>query len=218
MISHRNRCILIHIPKTAGTSIQGHLAPDGPPRQDHRSITNLQDALLPYQAADLFSSRWPRYLFQELSRRLEGLPKLTRPQFDDYFKFTFVRNPWARAYSWYKGVMRDQRYWKKHGITGELTLHQFLVRHGDSWGLRPQLWWITDRRGDIAVDFVGRFESLEQDFGKVCDHLNIDNGDLPRHLVANNPPYTDEYDDRSRALVQERYAAEIDLFGYQFGG
>ena len=48
MISHRHRCIFIHIPKTAGTSIEERLA-DGSlrGRQDHRSIRNLENSLLP---------------------------------------------------------------------------------------------------------------------------------------------------------------------------
>jgi hypothetical protein len=219
MISHRHKCFFIHIPKTAGTSIAQYFAgadAGHSSAQDHRSIRNLENALFPATIENFFSLDLARYFYQRYAARLEGLPRHSREQFNSYFKFAFVRNPWARVYSWYKNVMRDNNHKNEHNISDEISLEEFLTSHGNSWALRPQLSWITDRNGTIAIDFIGRFENLSVDFETVCRRLNIDDPQLPETLISNNPSWVDEYDNNSRKLVHERYAAEIEYFDYSF--
>lgn len=71
MISHQHRCIFIHIPRTAGTSIESWLEPTPQwlksPNEKH---------LTAIQAKEHYSEFW-----------------------DDYFKFTIVRHPYSRSFS-----------------------------------------------------------------------------------------------------------------------
>ena len=193
MISHANRCIYIHIPKTAGTSIEKKLGLFDdlePGVQDHRTIRELEEASTP------------------------PLSSLEKP----YFSFTFVRNPWARAFSWYRNVIEDVNHQKEGGIASDCPFPDFLKRHGDSWALRPQTHWITDRSGDIPLDFVGRFERLEDDFAYVCSVLEIEDPALPQIMLRKGPQpcYVDYYDPELVDLVARRYREEIELFGYAF--
>ena len=219
MIVHQYSCIFIHIPKTAGTSIERKLAGEKPieHRQDHRSIRNLEDALMPNSFSRMFSTDMLRYLYQDYSRRRAGLEQHTRDQFQRYYKFAFVRNPWARAYSWYRNVIRDDNHRRTHGIDGDCLLREFLVHHADSWALRSQLSWLRGPDGNIGVDYIGRFENLQGDFTRVCHRIGLPDCCLSATLVGGNRSYVDEYDDFSRKLVGERYAEEIEYFGYQFG-
>ena len=38
---------------------------------------------------------------------------------------------------------------------------------------RGQMDWLTNKNGDIIVDYIGRFENLEEDFDVVRDKLKI---------------------------------------------
>ncbi|MBX3438397.1 MAG: sulfotransferase family 2 domain-containing protein [Planctomycetaceae bacterium] len=190
MISSLHKCILVHIPKTGGTSITkafGQIEASRHGVQDHRTVSQLRDTISP-------------------------------AEFESYFKFAFIRNPWARIVSWYKNVIQDPVHRQNFKVDQDCSFPDFLHKHGSIWGLQSQLYWLRDTNGEIPLDFIGRFENLAEHFRVVCERLGLQNVELP-HLVKahDSRPYTALYNDESRRIVAERYAEEIDLFGYQFG-
>ena len=225
MISHRHRCIFIHIPKCAGTSIEkalGHLdGHTGRGGQDHRSIRHIEKPLLSHRF--LFSKRNVLEIGQRLkqqyySKVLNHRNKytVTTTQYYTYFKFTIVRNPWARAFSWYKAVMRDSITKKGLGIKGHLSLEKALKIHAGKRLLRPQLYWIKDFSGSIPLDYIGRFENLETNFQEICKKANLSNIELPHMLKGSGKDYRDYYNHVSRQIISNVYEEEIDLFKYTF--
>jgi hypothetical protein len=68
------------------------------------------------------------------------------------------------------------------------------------------------------LDFIGRFENLLEDFGKVCSILNCKNK-LPHSQYNKKTPkrYTEYYNDETQQIVAEKYAKDIEHFGYKFG-
>ena len=77
----------------------------------------------------------------------------------------------------------------------------------------------------MPVDFIGRFENLQDDFNHVCDKIGIEHKSLP-HLNHEGfyegkeipPPihYSKHYDSELIEIVRNRCQADIDRFGYEF--
>ncbi len=147
---------------------------------------------------------------------MHGFDFVTLEQMDTYFKFAFVRNPWDRVYSWYRNVMRDKLHQQELSIGGDSSFQEFVRNCLDTWALRPQLSWITDETGEVAIDYVGKFETLEDDYRFICKRLGKPVKKLPMTLHYGAAPYQEVYDKYTKALVAEKYAEEIERFEYVF--
>jgi len=158
-ISHKHKFIFIHIPKTAGTTI---------------------------------CSSWDGALLKKICREtgtLGGthksalqLREMFPKEWDRYFKFTVVRNPFDRFVSKY--------FFKQLNPREDFDLEW---TDKEMEGLLPQMYWITDRHdyflpvtqydrpdihfGNVIVDCVCRYENLQNDLREVFDHLGLDISD-----------------------------------------
>jgi len=197
----QHRCIFVHIPKSGGVSIS-------------------------------------RSLFGNLSgghSRIEEYRILfSKEDFDLYFKFTFVRNPWARLFSAYTflckgGFNAKDEKWAAENLAAYKDFNDFVIR-----GLRkpstmqyvhfaPQsnfLCYPCSR--ELAMDFVGFFENIEDDFDIVKRELSLD-PNLPlrhynkRKARAGCPSnYKTSYSNEAIEIVSELYRRDIELLGYNF--
>src|SRR5262249_747531 len=136
-----------------------------------------------------------------------------------YFSFGFVRNPWDRMVSVYR---RTDPHLLEHARSlgvelGGLPFDEFLARTAQITHahLADQARFVCAADGRVLADFVGRFETLADDFRTVCQRLAID-APLPRLNTSQHDGYRTYYDERSRALVAQRYRRDIELFGYVF--
>lgn len=224
MISHKYKCIFIHIPKCAGTSIEEVLGHFEPPvkrgDQDHRSVRMIQKPIL--SSYKPFLKNNTTSLLQRLNynRKEYSNPNnkltLTKEQYNLYYKFTIVRNPWARAYSWYKNVINDEYKQKELNVSSEITFKNYLKLAAGKRHLRPQTYWLKDYSGKIPLDFIGRFESLNEDFEIVREKLNLPQLKLPHNLKGNTKDYRNYYDEECKKIIEEVYKEEIDIFNYRF--
>lgn len=87
---------------------------------------------------------------------------------------------------------------------------------GDKSIVRPQLEYVVDDKRAILVDFVGRFETLEDDFRVVAERLGRHGLELPHVNDSQRRHYRHYYDPALAAVVGERFSADLEAFGYEF--
>ena len=231
MLSHKYKCIFVHIPKVAGQSIE-HVFIDL-----HGLTWETRGPLL--LRKNLEPSAGPRRLAHLTASEYVSCGHMTQKQFDSYFKFSFVRNPWSRLVSIYKYL----------GYYEVMPFKQFLqeeFRDDNAWEARlfvkAQYDYLYNDEGDQLVDYIGRFEELQSGFDYVCSRIGIPKTKLPyvnktgagggmyealKGMIKRVSPYhkrydshghyTEYYDSESIALVSERYKKDIETFDYTFG-
>ena len=134
--------------------------------------------------------------------------------FDDYFKFAFVRNPYERLVSAFHHVTRTLK--KKH--FKEFVLTKLVDENGlvfDHHAAPQHLYCFRD--GVKYVDFIGRFENLQKDWGKIAGRFGLEPG-LP-HLKKSSghaKNYRSYYDPELIEYVGKVYAKDLELLGYRF--
>ena len=153
---------------------------------------------------------------------------LSHTQFNDYFKFAVVRNPWARVYSWYKNVLSYKPHQNQYKIPPDISFKAFIKKviadrdlspfsrgYFTRSAARPQLDYLIDCQGRLGVDFVCRFENLDADFKKIIEHLNTE-VKLAHLLKSKGPDYREVYDEEDKELILACYRPEIEYFQYEF--
>ena len=145
-----------------------------------------------------------------------------------YFKFSFVRNP----YSWVVSIFfRMVQYGTRPAPAGGImTMEDFLYvvehlksakgrRNDDSHFIRSQHAFLCDKDGELIVDFVGRLESLNEDFATVCNRIGIEPITLPvRNSSSSSVNWRKHYESNpvSMELVAENWERDFEHFGYKF--
>jgi chondroitin 4-sulfotransferase 11 len=196
IISNRARCIFVHIQKTGGASIEQLLRGNDPeiPKaylqgRRHMSAGELR-TLVP---AEIWSG---------------------------YFKFAFVRNPWDRLVSWYHMCVQTPnanpfaRYIKDNAPTFDDFLKKTTTGMAERT-TRNQLDYVTDDRGELIVDFVGRYERLGDEFARIRERIGLGE-ELPHVNKSTHDEYRKYYTEETQDIVAQRFARDIRHFGYAF--
>ena len=137
---------------------------------------------------------------------------------DSCFVFSFVRNPYDRLVSAHKyltggfGNEGDKKFGKTLSLDFKYFVKNQLNNNLNWLQFRPIVNWLTD-----DIDFIGKTENYEHDFNIVCDEIGIPRQELPHKNKSNHKYYTEYYDDETRQIVAEKYAKDIEYFGYKFG-
>lgn len=216
------KCIFIHIPKTGGTSIEKVLYPD-------RDITCMKTD------NDLIYGRFPKHINKTVpgitSHKFGYLQHLTYNQLieskyiddlevNEYYFFTFVRNPWDREVSEFCWRSRNAKRREMFSITSfvQFVKRPRLSRPGTiGWQHDlPQVEYIKRASGPY-VNFIGRFEKLQHDFNIICDKTGIPCHKLPHiYKSKRSTHYSQYYNNETRQIIENVYAEDIERFGYKF--
>ena len=200
MISFQKRFLFVHIPKTAGNSIQSVLRDYS--EDQIVALRSEQDGI------ERFGLRNPNYKIKKHSTLAEYRAALGDEQFRNLYKFTCVRNPWDRMVSY---------YFRPTQQVGELDRKEFRKVILKALSVADYL-RLDKGDGDpfANVDYIIRFESLADDFRSVCATLGIPTVPLPQYNRSSRVHYSKYYDDELRELVRKRFASEIERFDYTF--
>ena len=153
--------------------------------------------------------------------------------FEQYFKFTFVRNPYEKLYS---SFMQDIHAWKSYKIWHSVKKDIFLSI-GENFNRYMQEYvYESDIKSDwdyihfcpmhefatidneLCLDWFGKAENIENDLQELSKLLNLD---IKKHQDANirskpstNIKYLDKYTRETITLVNEIYSKDFELFSY----
>jgi hypothetical protein len=210
LLSLSKSFLFIHIPKTAGGSIDCALQPwaiQSPRTHYRRLLSHLPIRENPQKASlrTHATADWVRL-------------KLGNELFDRLYKFAFVRNPFDWIVSRYEYIRQTPEHHRNRTVA-KLDFSDFvgfeqarcLKRRMD------QSHFLLSRSGELLVDDVFRFESLEADTQSVFERLNLQPPQaLPHRHRTQRRPYQEYYSNADRIRVAELYARDLERFGYEF--
>lgn len=222
LLSHRHGFLFVHIAKTGGTSIQAAL------RQGWWRDPLAWAAWCSHRFSGLAGhrcgTRIPRHAPALVCREM-----LPPDVYHRLFVFAFVRNPWDRLVSAYAHFLRERTdVLEQHQLSTFPAFVRFIL-HADPAVVRrgalvraiqrPQLESVVDLQGQLIVDYLGRFESLDRDFDEVRQRLGVTTKRLPhaRRSERSND-YRVHFDDELAQEVAVHYAADLAAFQYAFDG
>lgn len=209
MISHKYRCIMIHIPRTGGSSIERWLHGG-----DWWSVSPHTKHLLASQAKQVYAAYW-----------------------DDYFKFAFVRNPWDRMvsclhYASHFGFPEQEREKRSRYAPPEMIQldgykqlfgSPVTLEHDHRFYDRDDLLRKSHRANQVylnildePIDFIGRFENLRKDTAYIRQQIGVEKPFKAHVQRSKRREYDRYYDERSREDLRELFQHDIDTFGYKF--
>lgn len=208
LLSPRYRFLFVHIAKTGGTSTRAAL--ERVRRRDPYYWLMWPCHRFSHLTGHRLGTKFPRH-----AKAIAAKEMLPREFYDSLFKFAFVRNPWDRLVSWYVYILREPGH-HRHARVKQAGSFGAFVRSELARPRRSQWWMLEGRDGELGVDFVGRFERLEQDMATVCARIGVPYQPLPRANVSAREPYQGYYTPGLAALVRKHWAREIEAFGYTF--
>jgi chondroitin 4-sulfotransferase 11 len=202
MISPDRRWIFVHIQKTGGTAVRSALGVE---------ISDVR-----------------KHFFARELREVYG-----QAAWEQSFKFAFVRNPWDRLVSWWSmingGRARAGAFplnkFSAYVLRSANTFEEFIancteeIRDSDGRKhiFRNQIDYLTDENGRTIVDFIGRFERLQEDFDVITRRLGFERLELPRVNESQHLAYEDYYSPAMAEAVSRIYERDIATFSYRFG-
>jgi hypothetical protein len=210
IVSHSEQVLFVHVQKTGGSTVQSVLLDRLPGAEKLAGLPGAKHA--------------------HLKAALR-----THPELAAYWTFGFVRNPWARLWSWWSMIDRrqDQRdeghawatrriannpFW--NGVLAELPDFEAFVMQGPERFARlrtPQLRYL--RTPQRRADFIGRTETFGADLAQVCERLGIEAPpEAPRRNADRGAhgSYRDHYTPAMRQRVAELFEPDLREFGYEF--
>ena len=205
IISAQHRFIFVAIPKTGTHAV----------RQALREHMGSQDM----EQVGLFVNR--RMPIPELAKVGHGhlsleqvRPYFSPEDFDDFFKFAFVRNPFDRFISYCAFMTREHGQFE--------TNPQGVMWHfidNPQWQhilFQPQHIFVTGADGQLLTDYLGRVEEMQRSYDEAASRIGIPDRALERINASSRRDYRDYYDQALIDGVARLYARDLQLFGYEF--
>lgn len=153
----------------------------------------------------------------------------SRQEFDQFFKFTFVRNPWDRlvsAFFYLKkgGINANNLKWSRKNLDRYDDFDTFAKRWVNEKNVYSHLHFMPQhlficlpRKRNPAVDFIGYYEHLEADYDFIRGRIGVGTELEAKNVTSDrNRDYRQYYSEETKRIVADAYHRDIELFEYDF--
>lgn len=215
MISLQNKFLFIHVPKTGGNSIQNIL--HNYSEDEIVTLAKHQDRI------ERFEVRNSQYNITKHSTLSHYKSILDTKTYNSLFKFATIRNPWDMMISFYFSPHRSVSEWDRNNFIALVdrmpTLRNyvcemsFLEKALARTGVKTN---IANRKLGMDIDFLIRFEHLDEDFELVCKKIGIPYSHLPKRNSSTRSHYSTYYDEELKEIVRKKFKEEIVIGNYTF--
>lgn len=142
-------------------------------------------------------------------------------EWDNYFKFAFVRNPWDRVLSCFLDKTKQcigkswaLEYYKRYY---DCSFEEFIDKLTEKnilydGHLMPQSIMINMEH----VDYIGKFENLKNDIKFIQNKLDIPEEEITFKNTTCHEHYSEYYNKRSIEKIYYLYKNDIENFKYEF--
>jgi hypothetical protein len=220
LISNSKKFIFIHIPKNAGQSITNALFKFcvGKNARFFSDIISTRNYIrINSKLMQLFNFSFYDHSFKD-HESASNVKEVLGSSYSSYFSFAFVRNPWDWILSHYTYTLKNVRHYRHSFVKNNLKNFDEYVEYECLKGMPEQYnqnKFIYDSSGNQLVNFVGKFENIQNDFQIICDQLDIDTN-IKHFNQSNKFNYREHFSERSKDLVKDYYSKDIELFDYKF--
>lgn len=205
IISAQHRFIFAAIPKTGTHAVRQAL-------REHMGPQDLEQV-------GLFVNR--KLPIPDLARighghlSLQQVRPYFRPEdFEGFFKFAFVRNPFDRFISYCAFMTREGGQFEQN--PNDVMRHFIDNPPWQHILFQPQHVLVTDQDGKLLTDYLGRVEEMQQSYDEAARRIGIPSRPLDRVNASSRKDYRDYYDQPLIDGVAKLYARDLELFGYEF--
>ena len=148
--------------------------------------------------------------------------------YNRYFSFTLVRNPWARTVSQYHYCHVDFMP-SKAEMAKRKPNRKFHQQSFDKWITnRWKLWkknsavyrsqhsMIANKNRQVIIDYVGKLETIQDSLNHVCEQVDLPSQNVAHVNKTKKIHYSEMYTDKLRDMVHEMCSEDIEHFNYKF--
>jgi len=230
VISHRNKFLFIHNDKCAGSAMREHF----------RWNEEFEIDLIGHWGKTMTIELWERHGHMmcavpqhSTATAIKGYFELMGWNWDEYFKFGIVRNPFDRivsGYEWRRTVVKewfddneregDKNHFKEIISETDDGFKEFVKRKCQKWNGQEQYFYSKPPK-QCLVDFVGRYENLETDFKHIVKTILPNATDKLCTLKKANASirrkdYRSYYNEETRDIVEQNLSDELELLRYKY--
>lgn len=212
MISINKKFLFVHIPKTGGNSLQNILH-----KYSEDELIISADHHDGKERFELSNNKYDIHKHSSINNYKEELEKKV---FDSLFKFATIRNPWDLMISYYFSPHRKVQEWNREEFVEILksvkTFTDYTtIKKKDNNSIKTILSKLFYKKKSI-LDFIIRFEYLNEDFSKLCELIDIPFEELPVRNKSKRKHYSFYYDSELIEMVRGKFSYEIKLGQYEF--
>lgn len=212
MISHKHKCIFIHIPKCAGSSVEKAF--------DLYNSTNEAN----YDSVTGWCDNKYFFMQHATPQQLLDYGLITEIQWNTYYKFIIYRNSWDKAFSDYLYIYEksnllgrfsdylngDKEYFNKMNI---------LNRRNESSHLLKQIDYMYLNNEIINYDLVIDFKNIKLGFEILIQDLQLNQFFFSKRLnesFTKIKHYSLFYNEKRKKMIANKYVEDIDFFKFKF--